>query len=119
MSNPAANLSTVPDGAYVSYVTFQSDRLRQVPGCRGGVVELEGTPDMVLEVVSESSAEKDTITLPPLYQAAGIPEFRRIDARGELRFEILRLTSAGWTPTQLPGGWWHAVDRGRNEPSSI
>ncbi len=111
LSNTDANLSTDPDGIYASYATLQSDRLRQVPGRHGGVVELEGTPYMVLEVVSESSVEKDTVTLPPLYQAAGISEFWRIDVRGELRFEILRLTPAGWTPAAATTGRLEAFRR--------
>ena len=69
---------------------------------------LEGTPDMVLEVVSDSSVEKDNVLLPPLYQAAGVPEFWRIDARGELLFELLRLTPGGYVSAQLPEGWWHS-----------
>jgi Uma2 family endonuclease len=114
LSNPDANLSTVPDGSYVSYATFQSGRLRQIPGRHGGVVELEGTPYMVLEVVSESSVEKDAIILPPLYQAARIREFWRIDARGELRFEILHLAPTGWTSAQLSDGWWRSNVFGRD-----
>jgi Uma2 family endonuclease len=108
LSHPQINLSTVPDGLYASYATLQAGLVQQVPGRHGGVVEFEGTPDMVLEVVSDSSVEKDTIVLPPLYQAAGIPEFWRIDARGELLFEILTLTPAGYTGAPLPDGWWHS-----------
>jgi Uma2 family endonuclease len=109
LSNTAVNLSTIPDGLFASYDTLRAGRLRRLPSAHaGGVVQLEGTPDMVLEVVSESSVEKDTITLPPLYQAAGVAEFWRVDARHELRFEIFRLTAAGYAPTQLPDGWWHS-----------
>ena len=67
-----------------------------------------GPPDMVLEVVSAWSVEKDTVTLPGLYHAAGIPEFWRVDARGELRFEILRHDAGGYVPTQQPDGWWRS-----------
>lgn len=108
LSHPQATLSTDPDGLFFFFTTLQTGRLRQVSGTRGGVVEFEGTPDMVLEVVSDTSVEKGTRTLPTLYQRAGIPEFWRIDARGELRFEILRLTPAGYTSTQLPDGWWRS-----------
>jgi Uma2 family endonuclease len=109
LSNARANLSTVPDGLFVSYQALQSGRVRQVPGSQTGVVELEGTPDMVLEVVSDSSVEKDTIRLPDLYQQAGIPEFWRIDARGpEARFEILRLSGTEYVPTRQPDEWWRS-----------
>ena len=48
-------------------------------------------PDVVLEIVSESSVEKDYERLPELYGRAGVSEFWRADVRRELTFEILRL----------------------------
>jgi Uma2 family endonuclease len=69
---------------------------------------------MVLEVVSESSLEKDTEELPPLYQQANILEFWRIDVRHQLVFQIFQLTEVGYVPTQEgPDGWWrsHVFDR--------
>jgi Uma2 family endonuclease len=109
LGNEAAGLSTVPDGVFVRYDTIRTGRVRQVPNKKQVVVvELEGTPDMVLAVVSDSSVEKDTVTLPPVYARAGIPEFWRSDARGELKFEIFRLSDAGYEPTQLPDGWWRS-----------
>ncbi len=110
LSHPGANLSTDPDGLYYSFTTQDSGKLLLVPSVQNvGVVELEGTPDMVLEVVSDSSVEKDTKTLPVLYHRAGVPEFWRIDARGELRFEILRRGDSDWHPTQLADGWWRSA----------
>jgi Uma2 family endonuclease len=108
LSHPGTNLSTDPDGMFIRFAAFQGGQIRQVPGVHGGVVEFEGTPDMVLEVVSDSSVEKDNVLLPPLYLAAGIAEFWRIDARGDLRFEVLRHTAAGYASTQLPDGWWRS-----------
>ena len=32
LSNPAANLSTQPDGLFVTYASLQSGRVRRVPG---------------------------------------------------------------------------------------
>jgi Putative restriction endonuclease len=108
-SHLGANFSTMPDGAFVSYAAFQTGRVRRTPDVsQRDVIEFVGTPDMVLEVVSDSSVQKDVVTLPALYQAAQIPEFWRIDARAELRFEILRLTPAGYVATQLADGWWRS-----------
>jgi Uma2 family endonuclease len=78
-----------------------------------GAIELEGTPEMVLEVVSDSSVDKDTITLPPLYYAAGIDEFWRADARGELNFEIFRWRPSGYELMRLPDGWCRSELFGR------
>jgi Uma2 family endonuclease len=109
LSNPKADLSTVPDGLFVSYEALMSGRVVRVPGRRTGVVDLEGSPEMVLEVFSDSSVGKDEESLPQLYALAGIAEFWRIDARGELRFEILRLTEGGYVPAQEPDGWWSSA----------
>jgi Uma2 family endonuclease len=113
LRNPGADLSTIPDGLFISYDAFRSGRVRQVAGARAGVVELEGSPEMVLEVVSESSLEKDTVTLPVLYHRAGVNEFWRIDARGELRFEILHRTESGYVPAEEADGWWRSAVFGR------
>jgi Uma2 family endonuclease len=62
---------------------------------------------MVLEIVSDSSVEKDTVRLRRLYFRAGIPEFWLVDVRGEsLQFDILRRGKKNYTLTRrLSGGW--------------
>jgi Uma2 family endonuclease len=115
LSNPSADLSTIPDAQYVSFDALKEGRVREVPGKHAGVVELEGSPEMVLEVVSESSVEKDLTRLPVLYWRAGILEFWRIDARGaEVRFEILRREATGYVPANEPEGWWRSTVLGRS-----
>jgi Uma2 family endonuclease len=105
-ANTQANVATVPDGVYVSHASFDAGQVREIPNRQGdGVIRLEGTPDMVLEVVSDSSEEKDEVRLPVLYHAAGIGEFWRVNARHELRFAILRRTEAGYQPCPTPDGW--------------
>jgi Uma2 family endonuclease len=77
-----------------------------VEGKKEGYVELQGTPDMVLEVVSESSVTKDTITLQELYWQAMIPEYWIVNARGaSITFEILRHTAKGYVATRKQAGW--------------
>ena len=69
-----------------------------MPGKESGVTELDGTPDMVLEVVSDSSERKDNQTLLERYWAAGIPEYWIVDGRGdETAFTIYRHGSKGYT----------------------
>jgi Uma2 family endonuclease len=109
ISIPTVNLTTVPDGLFVTYAALSSGRIQRVPSTRQvGVVEFEGVPDMVLEVVSASSVEKDTVTLPPLSQRAGITEFWRADVRNQLTFEIFRLVGGVYQATQQPDGWWRS-----------
>ena len=105
LSNDAAELSTVPHGLFASWRSLKTGRLRRVRGTEG-FVEFEGTPDLVLEVVSKSSVRKDTVVLPELYWRAGIPEYWLVDARSErLRFDILRRARSGYRKSPARGGW--------------
>jgi Uma2 family endonuclease len=91
-----ADLSVEPDLVAVLFTSLDAGRVRQVPSARGGdrFIELEGAPDLVVEIVSDTSERKDTERLPPRYARAGIPELWLIDARGgELRFEVRRLVA--------------------------
>lgn len=94
LTHPGAELSTEPDAIFASWATFESRRLELVPKARdeSDYVELVGAPDLVVEVVSDSSERKDLVRLRETYARAGISEYWLIDARGsELRFEILVL----------------------------
>ena len=95
LSNPGVNLSTVADGVFVSFAALQNGRVRQVPGSRAGFVELEGSPEMVLEVVSDSSVEKDLERLPPLYWRSAVEELWRIDARNNRPFRAAQSRHRG------------------------
>jgi Uma2 family endonuclease len=105
LSNGKAGLSTEPDGLFISRETLKAKRIQFVRGKRG-YVEIHGTPDMVLEVVSDSSVKKDTKKLRELYWKAGIPEYWLVDSRGEpLSFDILRHTPNGYLATRWQSGW--------------
>ena len=83
-------------------------------GAVKGFKEFEGTPDMVLEVVSATSVRKDTEILRDLYWRAGIQEYWLVDARGdEPLFSILRHTARGYAATCRRGA------AGRGRPFSI
>src|SRR5262249_55614405 len=96
LSNFAADISGNPDGTFLSTETLQSDRLRLIEGAQGGYTEIQGSPDMVLEVLSNSSVHKDRDILRKAYWEAGIREYWIIDARKDpLQFDILRHTARG------------------------
>ncbi|MBO0699914.1 MAG: Uma2 family endonuclease [Zavarzinella sp.] len=80
-TNPRVGVSTIPDGFLISYESVRTGRLRKVRGKKNGCVEYEGTADMVLEVVSDSSEEKDLLDLARLYWEAGVIEYWLADAR--------------------------------------
>ena len=106
LTNEEAELACQPAGAFFSMESLASEKVRLVEGRDDGFVELVGSPDMVLEVVSDSSEEKDTVDLMELYWRANIQEYRLVDARGpKLRFDIYRHTAQGHVSVRKQGGW--------------
>ena len=89
---PASELSVEPDAVVVLFASLDAGRIRQIPAAARGpgrYVELEGAPDLVVEISSDSSVGKDTERLPPRYAAAGVGELWLVDARGvELRLDV-------------------------------
>lgn len=106
LSHEHANLSTEPDGVFVSFASLEAKRISFVEGKKVGFVEVEGSADMVLEVVSAHSVRKDTEVLRDLYWRAGIPEYWLVDARrAPIRFDILQRTTRGYVPNRRRQGW--------------
>ena len=67
---------------------------------------MEGTPEMVLEVISPTSVHKDTIVLQDLYWRAGIKEYWVADPRREgLSFDILKHGPKGFVTSRKQDGW--------------
>jgi Uma2 family endonuclease len=115
VSNPEVDLATEPDGGYVSHETIKRGRVQLQEGKQGGFVELVGSPDMILEVVSDKSVQKDTKRLRALYWEAKIPEYWLVDARGDRpRFDILRWASKGDLATRSQDGWLKSKVFGRS-----
>ncbi|MDX1965284.1 MAG: Uma2 family endonuclease [Pirellulales bacterium] len=90
-----AMLSVEPDVLYVSDKSIDSGKVKLIP--KSGeeaerFVELEGPPDLVVEIVSDSSEMKDTQRLPQAYFSAGVKELWIIDARHQsIKFQIFKL----------------------------
>jgi Uma2 family endonuclease len=106
LSNFAANISGNPDGTFLARETLVSDRIRLLEGSKGGYTEIQGSPDMVLEVVSDSSVAKDYELLRKAYWEADVRESWRVDVRrGALKFDILRHTPRGYVATRKQDGW--------------
>jgi len=96
LTNEHVALSTVPDGLLVLWPTLESGAARFVERPGKGPIELVGRGDMVLEVVSDSSVEKDTVELRASYAAAGVREYWLVDARRQpLVFHLLTLQPDG------------------------
>jgi Uma2 family endonuclease len=115
LSNESANLSTEPDGTFCSFAALAARRVSFVEGVEEGHVEIEGAPDIVLEVVSAYSVRKDTKILRQLYWRAGIPEYWLVDARKTpVQFDILRWTERGYSATRRKQGWLKSKVFGRS-----
>jgi Uma2 family endonuclease len=113
LSNVDADFAVVPDAVFVSAAGLR-DRVRLLEGRDEGYVELEGTPDLVLEVVSRSSVRKDRQVLRKACWEAGIPEYWLVDARPEpLVFDILRHGPRGYRAPAKAKGWVRSAAFGK------
>lgn len=102
--NLDAVLSSEPDGMFASAASIRLHRTSWEQGAQS--LEVIGSPDMVLEIVSKTSIQKDTVVLRELYAAAGIQEYWLVDPlREEITFDILRLTARGYSATRKSEGW--------------
>jgi len=127
VSCQSANLSVEPDIVFVSNERLNEGRVRLVPKSSEATdryVELEGPPDLIVEIVSDSSVRKDTERLPSRYWEAGVREYWLVDARGrELVFRIHRHGESGYEPAPNDDDHfqysavldhWYRLDRTRN-----
>lgn len=108
VTNDAASLSTEPDATFASWDALQSGRVQLI--VRGDDeedgVELRGSPDWVLEVVSPTSVEKDAELLVLDYYRAGVREYWLVDARGDsLQFTAYVRGPEGFTALTSRDGW--------------
>lgn len=105
--NPTADLSVEPDAMFASFDAIRGGRVVLTEGADDGYMYVEGSPEWVLEVVSNSSVRKDTVDLPPVYYEAGIAEYWMVDARGEtVHFSVLKRGPRGYTTTRPQAGGW-------------
>jgi Uma2 family endonuclease len=100
ISSVPGDVSAEPDVVVITHGAFDAGRVRLVPKASNEpdrFVEVEGGPDLVVEIISDSSVKKDTKRLPPAYFAAGVQELWLVDARGqEMVFQIHRRGVAGF-----------------------
>jgi Uma2 family endonuclease len=105
VSCPRADLSVEPDIVVLFHASLETGRVQLIPRASGEpdrYVELQGAPDLVVELVSESSVTKDTQRLPQAYWQCGIPEFWLADARGsDLLFHIHHHGRGGYDPAAI------------------
>lgn len=105
-TNRKSQVATEPDGLFYRWDAVRTGRLTLVTGADGRVMELEGSSDMVMEIVSRSSVRKDTEVLRRLYHAAGVREYWLVDVRDDAKsFEILRWEANGYAEGARRDRW--------------
>jgi Uma2 family endonuclease len=115
LRNDAADVAGKPDATFASNVALRAKRVRPTKGKKGGIVGLEGSPDIVLEVVSPSSVRKDTVVMKQAYWEAGVREYWLVDARREpLTFDIFRRAAKGYTAARKQDGWLKSAVFGKS-----
>lgn len=113
--NENVDLSCNPDFTFVSHDSFAAERVMLKEGNREGYTEVHGSPDMVLEVVSDSSEEKDWNRLRDAYFEAGVTEYWIVDARGEVtEFQILKRSAKSFVETRRTAGWLKSTVFGKS-----
>lgn len=104
ISSIPGDVSAEPDVVFLSHDALASGRVRLVPkagGQRDRYVELEGGPDLIVEIVSDASVAKDTRLLPAAYFKAGVREYWLADARREpLVFQVHHRGQSGFEPVE-------------------
>lgn len=112
-----------PDAMFVSWDCLKTGRVKGDRATFRESVNLIGTPDWVMEIVSPSSIRKDKKLLRKSYFDAGIPEYWLIDALGEaIDFAMLIRGETEYISAETHEGWqfspvfsrWFKLSRSEN-----
>lgn len=117
LTSRSAGLSTEPDGMFVTWKSFESGRVTLVPSKADpdDFIEVQGTPDWVMEIVSRHYAAKDVDDLRQAYHRARIPEYWLINALDDaIDFQILVHQPEDYVPVESQGGWFASSLFGRS-----
>ena len=105
VTNVGADVSNNPDMLAVFWESLEKNLVHYVTHDKRDV-EILGSPDWALEIVSNSSVKKDYEQLRHAYHRAGIREYWIIDARGDdIRFLILHWRKSGYAAAAQHDGW--------------
>ncbi|HUY91434.1 MAG TPA: Uma2 family endonuclease [Pirellulales bacterium] len=108
LTNDDADLSTEPDGLFASWDAFRSGRLKRAPrkDHPDQYIELRGSPDCVIEIISRSSVAKDAKRLRDSYHQAGVAEYWLINAlEKQIDFQVLTYRASGYAAAKSRQGW--------------
>jgi Uma2 family endonuclease len=112
----STELSTEPDGMVISHDAMNAGRVKLVGGKSGAQTELVGSPEILIEIVSDSSEVKDTEWTMSAYFDAGVQEYWVFDARDEddLQFTIYKRGKKEFAAAKKSGGWTKSAVLGKS-----
>jgi hypothetical protein len=106
VTNVEADICNNPDMIGLLWESLERDKVRYLTNKKGRSVEIEGSADWLLEIVSDGSVKKDKITLREAYHAAGVREYWIIDVRDvEIDFQVLNWRKSGYVAASRKSGW--------------
>jgi Uma2 family endonuclease len=109
LTHEQAQLSTEPDAMFLSFASHEAGRATYVESSstQGSYVELVGSPDWVLEIVSPSSQKKDKEFLRRAYHRAGVKEYWIADALGaDVKLVVLVHAKDDYVAARPDGEWY-------------
>jgi Uma2 family endonuclease len=113
LTNTVAHLSCEPDGMFIANESLERGSVTFVKGDES--LEVIGTPDMTLEVISKTTVPKDTVDLMEKYANAGIPEYWLVDSTVDVpELVILRLVNGKYVAARKHDGWVKSKVFGRS-----
>jgi Uma2 family endonuclease len=114
VTNVEADISNNPDMVGLLWESLETGKVRYVTKKKDRAVEIEGSADWLLEIVSDSSVKKDKLQLRESYHKAGVREYWIIDARGDaIDFQILHWRKSGYAAAPHKDGWQRSRFFGR------
>ena len=131
VSCPEVDLSVEPDFVLVTNDSLNSGRVRLVPRAGGGTdryIELEGPPDLIVEIVSDASVRKDTsacrtCTFAPACASSGsstpaAPNWSSASINRRAGYEPAPVTADGFQYSAVLNRWYQLL-RTRNRHGRI
>jgi Uma2 family endonuclease len=105
-TNIEADLSVEPDIMFYSHASKSSGRVKITDG--DATTEVLGSPELIVEVVSNSSSKKDEQILPVKYYQAGVMEYWIVDSRKSPVMTIMKRGKQGFITSSSQDGWHHS-----------
>ena len=113
LTNSNAHLSCEPDGMFISNQTIEQGLVTFESGDES--LQVIGTPDLALEVISKTTRTKDTIDLMADYAKAGIAEYWLVDSTIDApELVIMRLVGGKYVAARKHDGWLKSHVLGRS-----